>query len=129
MGNDQGSFALTAVGNVLTGSITGCDGTTEIFDGTVDGVAAAFKAKIEKPMPITLEFNLTDGDAVNSSNNKISPHLLLNVDDELLVMQEEIFGPLLPIIPYDNLSDVITKINNAERPLAIYLYSNDKARQ
>jgi len=69
MGNDQGTFSLTAAGNVLTGSITGGDGTTEIFDGSFDGAAAAFKAKIEKPMPITLEFNLTL--AVNDLSGKI----------------------------------------------------------
>jgi coniferyl-aldehyde dehydrogenase len=45
------------------------------------------------------------------------------------IMQDEIFGPLLPIKPYDDLDEVIEYINNNERPLALYLYSNDKASQ
>jgi len=58
MGNDAGTFALSADNAALTGSITGGDGTTEIFDGSVAGKTATFKANINKPMPIVLEFSL-----------------------------------------------------------------------
>lgn len=58
MGNDQGSLTLTTDNNVLTGSITGGDGTTDIFDGNFENNKATFKAQIQKPMPIVLEFNL-----------------------------------------------------------------------
>lgn len=41
------------------------------------------------------------------------------------VMQEEIFGPLLPVMTFKNLADVLHKINSSDRPLALYLFSND----
>jgi len=51
MGNDDGTINLVADGQLLTGSITGKDGETEILDGNVDGHGATWKAQILKPMP------------------------------------------------------------------------------
>ena len=42
-------------------------------------------------------------------------------------MQEEIFGPLMPIIPYDNLENLIEEINTRPSPLALYMFSESKA--
>ena len=53
--------------------------------------------------------------------------LLLNPGRDLSVMQEEIFGPVLPIIPYKNLEDAIDEINDGERPLGLYVFSDDLA--
>ncbi|MFT6989650.1 MAG: coniferyl-aldehyde dehydrogenase [Paraglaciecola sp.] len=55
--------------------------------------------------------------------------LLLGVNDDMKVMQQEIFGPLLPILEYEDLDQAIEYINNGERPLALYIYSFDKAFQ
>jgi len=55
--------------------------------------------------------------------------LLLNVTDEMKVMQDEIFGPLLPIIPYDRLEDAFAFINERDRPLALYYFGYDKNEQ
>jgi len=73
--------------------------------------------------------NLLGTEKPDPETRKIPPHLVLNPSDEMQVMQDEIFGPLLPIKPYDDLDEVIEYINNNERPLALYLYSNDKAVQ
>jgi aldehyde dehydrogenase (NAD+)/coniferyl-aldehyde dehydrogenase len=45
--------------------------------------------------------------------------------DDCALMQEEIFGPLLPLVPYDTLDDAIAWINARPRPLALYLYADD----
>lgn len=45
---------------------------------------------------------------------------------ELRVMEEEIFGPILPIIDYDNLNEAINKINNKPKPLALYLFTENR---
>ena len=42
-------------------------------------------------------------------------------------MQEEIFGPLMPVLTFDNLDDVIRKINSMPHPLALYFFTSDKA--
>lgn len=57
----------------------------------------------------------------------VQPTLLTDTPDEARVMQEEIFGPLLPVVSYDDLDAVIAKINAAPKPLAIYLFSQTKA--
>ena len=53
--------------------------------------------------------------------------LLVNPGRDLAVMQEEIFGPILPIIPYKKLEDAIDEINEGERPLGLYVFSDDIA--
>jgi coniferyl-aldehyde dehydrogenase len=55
--------------------------------------------------------------------------LLQGVNDDMKVMQQEIFGPLLPILEYDTLDQAIEYINKGERPLALYIYSFNKACQ
>lgn len=55
----------------------------------------------------------------------IEPTLMTNVTFDDLVMQEEIFGPILPIISYTNLEEMITKIKSLPKPLAFYLFTNN----
>ncbi|PKH77801.1 coniferyl-aldehyde dehydrogenase [Pseudomonas sp. Choline-02u-1] len=58
------------------------------------------------------------------------PHsVLLNVSDEMTVMQDEIFGPLLPIVPYRDLEQALAYINQRPRPLALYYFGYDKREQ
>ena len=66
------------------------------------------------------------GDAPEALGNKLAPTLLVGVTDEMKVMQEEIFGPVLPIKPYNQLQDAIDYINDRPRPLALYLFSDHK---
>lgn len=61
---------------------------------------------------------------------KIAPTILVNVKEESTVMQEEIFGPLLPIMTYDKLEDAVSYIRDHNKPLALYLFTeNDKVEQ
>ena len=57
----------------------------------------------------------------------IYPHIITGVTDDMHIMQDEIFGGILPIIPYENIEDVITYINARPRPLALYIMSTDNA--
>lgn len=57
---------------------------------------------------------------------KIEPTLLDNKSFDSKAMQEEIFGPILPIIEYEDLDTVIEYINNNHKPLALYLFTNSK---
>ena len=56
------------------------------------------------------------------------PTLLTDVDDDMRVMQEEIFGPILPVVTYDGLEQAIDYINDRPRPLALYYFDNDSLR-
>ena len=51
--------------------------------------------------------------------------LVVDPPKDLRIMQEEIFGPILPVIPYDVLDDALAEINAGERPLGLYVYSKD----
>lgn len=66
---------------------------------------------------------------INNSSRKMPLTLLTNVNDDMSVMQQEIFGPLLPIITYKNIDEAITYINSKPRPLALYICSFNKAFQ
>ncbi|BAN45992.1 coniferyl aldehyde dehydrogenase [Metapseudomonas resinovorans] len=58
------------------------------------------------------------------------PHtLVLGANDEMKLMQEEIFGPLLPIVPYRRIEDAFAYINDRPRPLALYYFGYGKAEQ
>ncbi|WP_417777406.1 coniferyl aldehyde dehydrogenase [Stutzerimonas xanthomarina] len=58
------------------------------------------------------------------------PHcLLLDVTDEMQVMQDEIFGPLLPVVPYDEIGQALAYVNARPRPLALYYFGYDRAEQ
>lgn len=70
--------------------------------------------------------NLLGGAAADAGRRKIPPTILRDVTDEMEAMQHEIFGPLLPIIPYRTLDEALAYINAHERPLALYLFSNDR---
>jgi coniferyl-aldehyde dehydrogenase len=52
-------------------------------------------------------------------------HIVVNCTDDMRIMKEELFGPILPIAPYDDLDDAIAYINARERPLALYCFGHD----
>ncbi|MBP8120244.1 MAG: coniferyl aldehyde dehydrogenase [Burkholderiales bacterium] len=63
------------------------------------------------------------GESLEGSG-KIAPTLVANVNDSMRLMQEEIFGPLLPLVPYDSLDEAIRYVNARPRPLALYYFGN-----
>jgi coniferyl-aldehyde dehydrogenase len=67
---------------------------------------------------------LIDGPALDRKTRKIAPHLLLDAPDDCELMAREIFGPILPVIAYDDLEAVIARINAGARPLALYPFSH-----
>ncbi|QYE36953.1 coniferyl aldehyde dehydrogenase [Polymorphobacter sp. PAMC 29334] len=68
-------------------------------------------------------------DFAAQNGNKMPLHILRRVDDSMTVMQEEIFGPLLPIVPYDTIDEAIDRINRRDRPLGLYWFGDDTGEQ
>lgn len=62
------------------------------------------------------------------NTRKMPITLVLNATEDMLVLQEEIFGPIVPILPYDNINEAISYINERDRPLALYYFDLDKKR-
>lgn len=60
---------------------------------------------------------------------RIAPVAILNADSRMAVMQDEIFGPLLPVLPYDDIEDAIAQVNAFGRPLALYYFGEDRGER
>ena len=65
---------------------------------------------------------VTLGTDPNDGSRRMAPRLLLNCHDKMTVMQQEIFGPLLPVVTYDTLDQALRYVNERPRPLALYYF-------
>src|SRR5262249_18468983 len=61
-------------------------------------------------------------------NRVFPPTLLTSVRDNMTAMQEEIFGPVLPLVPYSELNEAIAYVNGRPHPLALYYFDHNGAR-
>jgi coniferyl-aldehyde dehydrogenase len=71
---------------------------------------------------------LTAGPAWDEQSRKIAPHLVIGAAMNSELMQKEIFGPILPVVAYDDVDQVVAHINAGPRPLALYPFSKNKAQ-
>ena len=68
------------------------------------------------------------GESLSSESRKIAPTFVVGATDDMTVMQDEIFGPILPVIGYGTLDEAIEFVNNRPRPLALYYFDHDDRR-
>lgn len=73
--------------------------------------------------------SLVPGAEFDDNLRKFPPHLILNPTEDMIVMREEIFGPLLPVKTYDQLDEVLIYVNERDRPLGFYIFTNDKTSE
>jgi len=76
-----------------------------------------------------VELNPAKEDFRQQPYHKIPPTLVLNPTDDMAIMKDEIFGPLLPVKTYSDVSETIDYVNGHPRPLGLYYFGNDKAEQ
>lgn len=74
-----------------------------------------------------VEINPAGEDFSQQEHRKIPPTLILGATDDMIVMQEEIFGPVLPIRTFGEVENAIDEINARPRPLALYYFGEDEA--
>jgi coniferyl-aldehyde dehydrogenase len=72
--------------------------------------------------------SLVDGPAFDDAAHRIAPHIVIGAPVDCELMQREIFGPILPLLPYRDLEEVVTRINAGPRPLALYPFSQRRER-
>ena len=68
------------------------------------------------------------GDIGARNVRKIAPLVLTHVSNDMAIMREEIFGPVLPVVAYDTLDDAVAYVNARPRPLALYYFDSDRRR-
>ena len=73
-----------------------------------------------------VELNPANEDFSQQEYHKIPPTLILNPTEDMVVMQEEIFGPIMPVKTYENFNDVVSYINLKPKALALYYFGNSK---
>jgi coniferyl-aldehyde dehydrogenase len=76
-----------------------------------------------------IEINPAGEDFRQQPAHKIPPTLLLDPSDDMAVMQEEIFGPVMPVKSYDSVGDTIAYINDNPRPLGLYYFGSDQTEE
>jgi coniferyl-aldehyde dehydrogenase len=68
------------------------------------------------------------GEACNEANRVFPPTIVTNVSDDMTIMSDEIFGPILPVVGYRTLEDARAAINARPHPLALYYFDGDERR-
>lgn len=76
-----------------------------------------------------IEINPAGEDFAASNGNKMPLTIVRKVDDGMKVMQDEIFGPILPVMTYDSIDQAIDYVNAHDRPLGLYYFGKDKAEE
>lgn len=72
--------------------------------------------------------NIMFGGNLDDADNYIAPTLVFDISEESELMQNEIFGPILPVKTYQSTDEVISYMNSKEKPLALYIFSKNKKR-
>jgi aldehyde dehydrogenase (NAD+) len=71
---------------------------------------------------------IVHGGETDENTDYVAPTLLKEINMDSDIMNQEIFGPILPIIPYDNINDVIRHIQAKPKPLSLYIFSQNKEK-
>ena len=71
--------------------------------------------------------NVFEGGITDAEENFIAPTLIANVSSDMDISREELFGPILPVIEFDDIDSVINKINDNPKPLALYVFDQNKS--
>ena len=84
---------------------------------------------LERLEPLLKDGEIAIGGQTKPEEKYIAPTVIDRVSWESPVMQEEIFGPILPVLEYTDLTEAIAQINARPKPLALYVFSKDKQKQ
>ncbi len=84
---------------------------------------------IDRLSEITREENIYEGGETDKEERYFAPTILTDVKENSPVMQDEIFGPVLPVLTFHDLNEVVQFINRKEKPLVLYYFSENKKRQ
>lgn len=110
-----------------------------IHDGFVEAVGRVSKAffgpgcghlinrrHFDRVVAFLQDGTIASGGGYDAESLWLEPTVLTNVSPQSPVMQEEIFGPVLPVIAFDQLDEVLSEIRSRPSPLAVYVFSNDE---
>lgn len=98
-------------------------------EGAEHYVAIINKRNYDRLLGLLDKIKIIYGGSHNSESLHIEPTIIDNATWDDAIMQEEIFGPLLPVLSYSNFDQILQKITEGEKPLAAYLFTNDECEK
>ncbi|SDD87077.1 aldehyde dehydrogenase (NAD+) [Pricia antarctica] len=81
---------------------------------------------MERLATLLKQGDIHTGGVIDAKERFMAPTLIDNVDPDFLVMQDEIFGPILPVMTFDHIDETISYINTNAKPLALYYFGKNK---
>jgi len=87
------------------------------------------KAAVERLKSLLEGVTIYYGGEISMEKRSFSPTVLTDVSEDSEVMKDEIFGPVLPVLGFDDIYKVIEFINNREKPLSLYYFSENRKKQ
>ena len=110
-------------------TLLGNDDYTSVVNGRNFERLQGYLADAKEKGAELIEVNPAGEDFKGSNGNKMPLTIVRNVNDGMKVMQEEIFGPILPVMTYDSIDSAIDYVNSHDRPLGLYYFGQDKAEE
>lgn len=104
------------------------DYTAIINDRHFDRLSTALDDARAKGAEV-IAVNPAGEDFTATNSRKLPLHIVRNPTDDMVLMQEEIFGPILPVRKYDTIDGAIAEVNRRDRPLALYYFGSDAAER
>jgi len=117
--------ATTAVDNMFASGLKDNDDYTSIVNQRHYDRLIGYLDDARSKGGEVIELNPKNENFSQQPHHKIPPHIVLNPTEDMAVMQDEIFGPILPVKSYDKVQDVIDYVNEKDRPLGLYLFSDN----
>lgn len=93
------------------------------------GATVRMLVPTDTELAVPVDVDVDVGAIAASADRRIPPMAVIDANDAMDVMRDEIFGPILPVLPYDGIDDAIAYVNRHERPLSLYYFGNHVAEQ
>src|SRR3546814_8720810 len=105
------------------------DDYTSVVNGRNYDRLISYLADAREKGAEVIEVNPGNEDFASANGHKMPLHIIRNPTDDMKVMQEEIFGPVLPVKTYKTIDDAIDYVNDHDRPLGLYYFGQDKSEE
>ena len=102
---------------------------TENIEENADYPKIINDAAVSRLKNLTTESTVFCGGKANEKTKHFTPTILTDVTVDSEIMKEEIFGPVLPVLTFENTDEVLSFIQNREKPLSVYYFSEDRKKQ
>tara|TARA_B100001121_G_scaffold310318_1_gene340662 strand:+ start:1603 stop:3057 length:1455 start_codon:yes stop_codon:yes gene_type:complete len=127
-GKEFADASSNAIGEMFKDLKYNDDYTSVINERHYDRINELVSDAKEKGAEV-VQINPADEDFEQQELHKIPPTIVLNPTEDMKIMQEEIFGPVLPVKEYDDFEETVNYVNSKDRPLGLYLFSKDKNKE